>query len=275
MPAALAVVGVAGSIYAANKQSKAATSAANTQAQSAQDANRLQLQMFNQARADNEPFRQNALAANNQLMALLGLAPQQAPQPQPTGVNTQGFTQGVYANNPLDRRIGNPKLAAMDPLREMLPNAPQILPAPTQQAAPQTPSMTPQQSQQSAFDLWRSTPGYQFNLDEGRKQLEASAAARGGLYSGQALKALTQYGQNYADRTYGDYMNRLAGISGIAQTVNAQNQQAGMNYANQAGANLINAGNARASGLLGQANAQSNMVNNLAGIAGWYFGQRG
>lgn len=275
MPAALAVVGVAGSIYAANKQSKAATNAANTQAQSAQDANRLQLQMFNQARADNEPFRQNALAANNQLMALLGLAPQQAPQPQPTGVNTQGFTQGVYANNPLDRRIGNPKLAAMDPLREMLPNAPQILPAPTQQAAPQTPSMTPQQSQQSAFDLWRSTPGYQFNLDEGRKQLEASAAARGGLYSGQALKALTQYGQNYADRTYGDYMNRLAGISGIAQTVNAQNQQAGMNYANQAGANLINAGNARASGLLGQANAQSNMVNNLAGIAGWYFGQRG
>ena len=52
--------------------------------------------------------------------------------------------------------------------------------------------------------MWRSTPGYQFNLDEGRNQLESSAAARGSLYSGAALKDLTKYGQNYADRTYGD-----------------------------------------------------------------------
>src|SRR5690606_28052163 len=93
-------------LAAANKGSKAAKSAANTQAQSAKDANQVQWQMYQQGRADNEPFRQNALTAQNEYMQLMGLgAPQQAPAPQPQGLqaNTQGlFTQGAFANNPFD-----------------------------------------------------------------------------------------------------------------------------------------------------------------------------
>ena len=40
-------------------------------------------------------------------------------------------------------------------------------------------------------------PGYAFRLAEGQKALERSAAARGGLISGGALKAAERYGQDY------------------------------------------------------------------------------
>lgn len=283
MPAAVVagVVGAVGTAYAAHKKSSAAKDAANTQAQAAGDANRLQLQMFNQARADNEPFRQNALTAQNEYMALLGLAPQQAAQGQPQvsgtqQANSQGpYTQGVYANNPLDRRIGNPKLAAMDPLREMLPNAPTPLLSMTQaQPTQQTPALTPQQSQQAAFDRFRNTPGYQFGLQTGFDQVQASAAARGSLMSGATLKALQRFGNDYADQQgYTPYMNRLASLAGMGQTINSQNAQLGMNYANQAGNNLLNAATARASGLRNSADAWGDAAGDIGGIAGWLAGQ--
>ena len=51
-------------------------------------------------------------------------------------------------------------------------------------------------------------PGYQFRLDQGRKQLEASAAGRGLLRTGGTLKGLMDYGQNAASQEYGNVFNR-------------------------------------------------------------------
>ena len=222
--------------------------------------------MYTQSRNDQEPFRQNSLTASNQIMALLGLG-QAAPAQTAPGTPTAP-TGSVPAGAPPGFReaagtgVG---VRSMDgQLRGNFQGLPGYVhggvtantggPGQVSQAPPQT----PEQQRQAAFDLWRGTPGYQFNLDEGRKQLESSAAARGGLYSGAALKDLTQYGQNYADRTYGDHMNRLAGVAGQAQTINAQNAAMGQNYANNAGANLMHSGAQRASGLYqqGQNNAQ-------------------
>jgi hypothetical protein len=47
-------------------------------------------------------------------------------------------------------------------------------------------------------------PSYQFRLAEGQKALEKSLAARGMLGSGQAMKAITDYGQNMASTAYDD-----------------------------------------------------------------------
>jgi hypothetical protein len=41
-------------------------------------------------------------------------------------------------------------------------------------------------------------PGYQFGLNQGMNALQSSQAAKGGLYSGAALKAANQYAQDYA-----------------------------------------------------------------------------
>ena len=51
-------------------------------------------------------------------------------------------------------------------------------------------------------------PGYQFRMDEGAKAVDASAAARNGLLSGAALKAMQRYGQGYASNEFANAFNR-------------------------------------------------------------------
>jgi hypothetical protein len=59
---------------------------------------------------------------------------------------------------------------------------------------------------------WQTDPGYLFRLGEGQKLLENSAAARGGLLSGQTGKALQQYGQNFASNEFGNIYDRYRGL---------------------------------------------------------------
>lgn len=51
-------------------------------------------------------------------------------------------------------------------------------------------------------------PGYQFRLEQGQRGLDKVAAARGNFFSGQALKAATQYNQDYANNSFNDYYQR-------------------------------------------------------------------
>lgn len=51
-------------------------------------------------------------------------------------------------------------------------------------------------------------PGYQFRLEEGKKAIERSAAARGTLMSGRTAKELERYGQGLAADEYADSYNR-------------------------------------------------------------------
>lgn len=51
-------------------------------------------------------------------------------------------------------------------------------------------------------------PGYQFRLQEGRRALESSAAARGVTRSGQTLTDILKYGQSLAAGEFGAHYNR-------------------------------------------------------------------
>jgi len=62
-------------------------------------------------------------------------------------------------------------------------------------------------------------PGYAFRLSEGQKAIDRSAAARGGLQSGAALKAAAEYGQNMGSQEYGNAYNRFM----TTQAAQAQN----------------------------------------------------
>ena len=59
-----------------------------------------------------------------------------------------------------------------------------------------------------------STPGYQFQLQQGLTGTQRTAAAGGMLNSGNTLAALTQYGQNYASTSYEQQFSNLAQLSG-------------------------------------------------------------
>lgn len=62
----------------------------------------------------------------------------------------------------------------------------------------------------SGQELLANDPGYQFRMDESRKALEGSAAARGDLLSGGNLKALQSRSQDLASQEYGASWNRAS-----------------------------------------------------------------
>lgn len=116
---------------------------------------------------------------------------------------------------------------------------------------------------------FQATPGYQFALDQGQKALDRTAAANGMLYSGNTLKSSMDYNQGMAKQEYGNFFNRLYGLTNMGQNSAAMTGQAGQNYANQASNAFANIGNAQAAGSIGTANAINTGLGNALGI--WQY----
>lgn len=205
---ATAIIGSA--VIGGTLASKSAGQAADAQVRSTDAANATQLEMFNQNRADQEPWRTTGVAALGTLAGNMDTG----------GDFSRDFTLADFAKD----------------------------------------------------------PGYDFRMQEGQRGLDASAAARGGALSGAAIKGSQRYGQDYAsgefqnaynrfnnDRT--TRFNRLSSLAGVGQTavnqVNSDRTQTATNIGN----NTIGAGNARASGYMGQGNAMSQTANTLGNFA--------
>ena len=116
------------------------------------------------------------------------------------------------------------------------------------------------------MDQFNADPGYGFRLSEGQKALDRSAARRGGLISGSALKAATRYGQDMGSQEYTNAFNRyqterqaklgpLQSLAGVGQSATNQMGVNAANYSNTAGQGLTDIGNVQAAGGIGQANA--------------------
>jgi len=63
------------------------------------------------------------------------------------------------------------------------------------------------------YSAFETSPGYQFRQDEAQKGVERSAAARGGVLSGNALKGITQYSQDIASGEYNNWLNQVYQLS--------------------------------------------------------------
>jgi hypothetical protein len=146
---------------------------------------------------------------------------------------------------------------------------------------------------------FQADPGYAFRMQEGQKALERSAAARGSVMGGAALKSLDRFSQGLASQEYNNAFNRfmqgremrynmLAGVSGMGLnaantygTTASNNMMRGEMYADDArmraaefkgntdintagmvGGNLLNAAKYRGDTLMGAGNA------NAAGVVG-------
>jgi hypothetical protein len=122
----------------------------------------------------------------------------------------------------------------------------------------------------------KQTPGYQFNLTQGLKSVQNSAAARGLGVSGAALKGASTFATGLADSTYQNQFsnavtnqtnayNRLAGLVNTGEAAAAGNVPAAATTgAVQANA-AIQGGNAAAAGYNALGTNISNATNNLAG----------
>jgi hypothetical protein len=91
------------------------------------------------------------------------------------------------------------------------------------------------------------SPDYQFNLTEGQKAIDRSAAARGGLLSGASVKEGTRYASGMASREYGSFVDRLMQQAGLGSNGTAQSAAAGAASAGNSANINMNAGNSRAS----------------------------
>ena len=134
-------------------------------------------------------------------------------------------------------------------------------------------------------------PGYQFALDQGLQAVQRSAASKGLLNSGGAVKAVNDYAQGQADQQYSTAYNRAqntyqqnysnadqayqqnygnafntytsnqnnafnkyATLAGQGLSATGVANQAGQSYANAAGNASIQGGNAQAAGIVGSTN---------------------
>lgn len=75
------------------------------------------------------------------------------------------------------------------------------------------------------YQDWRSDPtaitrdpSYEWRRSEGQRGVENSAAARGGVLSGNALRGISQFNQDYASTEYGNEFKRRMAELGLGAT---------------------------------------------------------
>ena len=124
----------------------------------------------------------------------------------------------------------------------------------------------------AAQEFLQMDPGYGFRLSEGMKALERGAAARGGLISGNALRAAQRYGQDVASQEFGQAYGRLAGLASLGPSAAGVMNTLGQQYATGAG-NIYGAmGQTAGQAQLARGSIYGNMLNQLGGVGGRAFG---
>lgn len=116
------------------------------------------------------------------------------------------------------------------------------------------------------------TPGYQFQLTQGLKSTQNSAAARGLGISGAALKASDTYAQGLASSNYQQQfnnaltnkqftLNALTGQQAVGENAAAGVGNAGIATGNSIASNTIGAGNAAGAAAIASGNAIGGLGN--------------
>ena len=121
-------------------------------------------------------------------------------------------------------------------------------------------------------------PGYQFRRDQGTKALERSAAARGGLISGNTGGALQKFGQDLGSQEYTNAFNRyqvnrtnqLAPLQSLFGAGQSSANTLGGNYGTYGATTGANTGNAMLSG----ARSRTSSYGDVAGMFGKYLGNK-
>lgn len=304
---ASAGIGAAASSSAAGAQANAATNAANLQSQNQQASLAEQAREFNTQQQNLAPWLQTGKQSLGELANLLGVG---SPTAGAVGGGTTGGAGNVYSavgSAPAAaNRFGVRGPTSLSPIRSVVGPSGQVPVSGGVGAGGaaglggaygsllqgfNTPFVAPTAAQAAA------TPGYQFQLQQGEQAIQNSAAAQGGLISGNTLQALDQYSQGLASTNYqqvynnaiqqyqqaynifqgnqANTFNRLAALSGVGQTaattLGSLGQSAATNIANinataggQIGNSLQNAGAARASGYAGIANSLTGGIGSIS-----------
>lgn len=263
---------LAGSLLGGESSSDGIRSAANTSADASRYAAELQRQNYLDTQQLNSPSRFNGLAAQTRMAQLLGL-------------DQTGFNEAYYLKRYPDVAAavaaGDFTSGAEHYMKHGKAEGRKVL-DPSYSSGQDFGSMLESYQDWEPFNF-QADPGYDWRMSQGLNALDRSAAARGGLQSGAALKEAARYGQNFASNEYqnaysrwnndetNDYnrwsngrnssFNKLASMAGMNQVAMDNISNAGANYANNAG--NIAANNATNQGHA--AIAQGNLTGSMYG----------
>lgn len=286
-----AAIGIGGSLLSGSISSRGQRSAARTQANAANRASDIELQMFREGQEATAPWREAGEAALNQLSLLYGL-PSMAQAPTRPDVPMRPVAPEF--NNYTSARGGRPAYGARGPVGQAAYEVDQA--AYDRAMAQYDQDLAAYEAEQAgredsdlygilapggfevSYEDYEQSPGYQFQLQEMLRNAERTASARG-LAGGNLSRRLGEIGQgmaamdfqNYEDRQRNqlfDYVRGLQSLAGVGQTTATQGAQRGANVASSVGANMMSAGRATAQGQLGQANVMNNLIGQGAQLYG-------
>lgn len=253
----------------------ASSSAAKKGSKASGDANALAYEQYMQQRADQMPWRNlgvSALGALGQGLGIGGSAENQWETRDQVRARLTPQFRGNYGGNGIDDAgldaATDAEFADIERMRQAAGNG---------AGSGGTGIGFGDLSRSFTLADFEKDPGYEFRLNEGLGAVQGSAAARGSMLSGATLKALNDYGSNYASSEYGkaydrfnndntQRFNRLATIAGIGQTANNNVGAASQNYTNLYGSNLASGANASAGGAVGVGNAVNSGLSNLRSL---------
>lgn len=116
---------------------------------------------------------------------------------------------------------------------------------------------------------YEESPAYDFLMQQGLEDVQSSAAARGGLYSGATGTALERYRMGLAAQEQEGYLNRLGGLASQGQAAAGSQAGLGQAYAQGAGQAYGNLGAAQASGAIGVGSAIQSGINTGMNLYGF------
>jgi len=252
-----------GSIVGGIIQSNAASDAQSAQERAAARARRDQNQAFERQVQLQAPFRAGGLSALNRYLTYFGLE-------TPT-IYAGGTTTPPSLNGPDGKPL---KGQALVDARRNMGQPPEL------SVDPNDPNFG-KYSRDFGMSDFQADPGYAFRLSEGMKALDASAAARGGLLSGNTLRGAVKYGQDAASEEYTNAFNRyqanrrnqlgpletlFGGAHDSANTLGG----AASNLGNSLASNSYQLGNVQAAGEIARGNAWTGAVGGVTDALGGY-----
>ena len=122
----------------------------------------------------------------------------------------------------------------------------------------------------------QNDPGYQFNLTQGQQAIDRAQSARGGIFSGAALKEASDYATGLAENTYQNAFNRDQQRQNSAYNMLAGQSGQGLNAAGAMTGVYDNIGNINANNTLARNNTMTGTLSALlrGGVGSQIVGYR-
>lgn len=123
-----------------------------------------------------------------------------------------------------------------------------------------------------AFNNWRNSTGYKFNLDQGLNAVNSNAYAGGYGNSGATMKALQDRGTQVGNQYFNDYLSQLGGVQAVGSGAKGALAGAGQNLVNSQAAASNKSSDARSYNSMYQGQLIGNTAKDLSKVFGSSFG---